>query len=193
MAADLKLTKLTNNKWANMYLAHYTTKTGKQNDWVVVSRKEHPIINAGQPDAVLIIPMIDTPQGRKLVMIREFRVPVWDYEFAFPAGLMEKGLDVEQMAKKELKEETGLDVKKIIHISPPVYSSAGMSDESCCMVVLEACGEVSYANLEESEEIEVHLMDVEQIRRLLGSGHKIAAKAWGVLWHFALTGKIKWE
>jgi len=73
----------------------------------------------------------------------------------------------------------------------PVYSSAGMSDESNCMVILEAKGTPSTHLLHPDEDIEVILMDVRQIRELLASDKKIAAKAWGILYHFAQAGKIE--
>ena len=92
--------------------------------------------------------------------------------------------------RRELKEETGLTVTRIVHISPAVYSSAGLSDESCRMVLVEATGSVSAAGNADGEEIETLLMDAGQIRELLGSDHKIAAKAWGLLYHFAVTGHI---
>jgi hypothetical protein len=36
----------------------------------------------------------------------------------------------------------------------------------------------------------VLLLDVEGIRELLASDKKIAAKAWGLLYHYAQTGEI---
>lgn len=44
---------------------------------------------------------------------------------------------------RELKEETGLGLVKVNHISLPVFSSAGLTDESCHMVLVEAKGEAS--------------------------------------------------
>ena len=58
------------------------------------------------------------------------------------------------------------------------------------MVLLEAKGQASNKWLDESEDIEVLLLDVDGIRDLLASDKKIAAKAWGLLYHYAQTGKI---
>ena len=129
-------------------------------------------------------------EGRKLVVTKEFRVPIWDYEYGFPAGLIDDGEDVEQTVSRELKEETGLELVRIKHISSPVYSSAGLTDESCHMVLVEARGEVSNEGLEDSEDIEVLLLDVLGIEALLASDKKIAAKAWGLLHHYVISGKI---
>jgi ADP-ribose pyrophosphatase len=72
----------------------------------------------------------------------------------------------------------------------PVFSSAGLTDESCHMVLVEAKGQVSDKWLDDTEDIEALLLDVEGIRDLLASNKKIAAKAWGLLYHYAQTGQI---
>jgi len=180
---EYNLNKLTDCKWINLYNVDYADKNGSVSNWTLVSRKELPITDAARPDAVVIVPVLDTPQGRRLVVTKEFRVPIWDYEYGFAAGLIEKGQTIEQTIEKELKEETGLDLAKIVHISSPVYSSAGMTDESCCMAIVEAKGQMSDEYLEGSERIEAILMDVDDIQDLLKSGKKISAKAWGLLYH----------
>ena len=117
-------------------------------------------------------------------------MPIWDYEYGFPAGLIDDDEDITETVERELKEETGLELVKINYVSRAVYSSAGMSDESCIMVLAEVAGEVSNQWLEEAEDIEVLLMDVEHIRQLLASENKISAKAWGMFYHYAVSGKI---
>jgi ADP-ribose pyrophosphatase len=154
------------------------------------SRNDDPIAGASRADAVVIVATIDTDGKKKLVVTKEFRVPIWDFEYGFPAGLIDDGEDVETTVARELKEETGLKLARIRHISTPVFSSAGLTDESCHMVLVEARGQVSDKWLDESEDIEVLLLDVGGIRELLVSDKKIAAKAWGLLYHYAQKGEI---
>ena len=187
---DIK--KLTDCRWLNLFEMVYRRKNG-QHTWIVCSRKDNPVIDAAKADAVFIIPIVQTPDGWRLVVTKEFRPAIWDWEYAFPAGLIDGGEPVETTIRRELKEETGLSVKRIVHISMPVYSSAGMSDESCVMALVEAEGTVSSAGNEGSEEIETLLLDVPQIRRLLASNKKVAGKAWGILYHFAATGRIEFS
>ncbi|HPS55781.1 MAG TPA: NUDIX hydrolase [Sedimentisphaerales bacterium] len=191
MNNNFELNKLTSCKWLNLFEVFYSRKNKRKQSWMMCSRKDKPITDAGVADAVVIIPVIKTEAGVRLVVTKEFRVPIWDYEYGFPAGLIDDGEDIAETIKRELKEETGLELVKINHISKPVYSSAGLSDESCCMAVVEARGEVSTQWQEPSEDIETILMNVDDIKALLESQSKVAAKAWGILFHYVKTGKIE--
>jgi len=190
MNDSYKLKKLTNCDWANLFEVRVQRKAQAERSWVMCSRKDRPIEDAAKADAVVIVATIDTDKGRRLVVTKEFRVPIWDYEYGFPAGLIEDNEDLEKTVARELKEETGLELAEIKHVSMPVFSSAGLTDESCHMVLVEAKGQVSNKWLADAEDIEVLLLDIEGIRDLLASNKKIAAKAWGLLYHYAKTGQI---
>ena len=183
--------KLTEQPWLNLYDVAYTAKDGSPHHWLMCSRKDKPIQQAAEPDAVYIVPILPTPQGNRLVLTKEYRVAIDDVEYGFPAGLIDPGESIESTTRRELKEETGLEVETIHHISPPVYSSAGMTDESCVMALVTAGGTPSTDLNEAHEQIEVVLFDIEDVRALLHSDKKIAGKAWGMLYHFEVTGKIE--
>ena len=191
-----KINKLTDCNWANLFEVRYKRKTQNEKSWIMCSRKDKSIDVAdskgetNNADAVVIVATIETSKGKKLVVTKEFRVPLWDFEYGFPAGLIDENEDVTKTVSRELREETGLEVAKIKHISTPVFSSAGLTDESCHMAIVEAKGQVSDKWLDGTEDIEVLLLEVEQIRELLTSNRKISAKAWGLLYHYAQTGQI---
>lgn len=191
MNDSYSIKQLTQCKWANLFEVQYQRESDRTGSWMMCSRKQNPIRDAGCPDAVVIIPTLETPAGPRLVVTREFRIPIWDYEYGFPAGLIDPGETVEATIARELKEETGLDLVRIHHISQPVYSSAGLTDESCVMAIVDAQGSVSNAHQEHTEDIETVLMDVPDIEALLASGKKVAAKAWGILYHFVQTGTFR--
>jgi ADP-ribose pyrophosphatase len=142
-----------------------------------------------RPDAVVIAAY---HTGRsKIVVTREFRVALGNYEYGFPAGLVDEGETVAEATRRELKEETGLDVVRFLRESPPVYSTAGMTDESVAMVYVECDGEPSAEANEESEVIDVLFASPEEAGRLCNdSSLKFDAKAWLVLDHFAKTGLL---
>jgi len=189
MKDEFEIKKLTDCKWANLFEVAYS-RGAVESKWFMCSRKERPIEDVGVADAVVIVPIIETGEGKRLVVTKEFRVPLWDYEYGFAAGLIDDGEDVEDTVARELKEETGLELVEIKHISRPVYSSAGLTDESVHMVLAEVKGEPTDEWQEHHEDIEVLLLDVDGVKELLESDKKIAAKAWGLLYYFAQNEEI---
>ena len=64
------------------------------------------------PGAVMVIPMLDTPDGLRLVMERQFRYPVGQVMTEFPAGKLDSGEDPWLCAQRELLEETGYTARQ---------------------------------------------------------------------------------
>lgn len=179
--------KLTAEKWLNLFEVRYVAKTGEEKSWKIASREKEPKCVTGrylQPDAVVIVPFHTVK--KKLVITREYRVPLKDYEYGFPAGLVDSGESVEQAARRELMEETGLTVSRFLKISAPIYSSAGMTDESVAMVYVECEGEPSTSGTTDSECIEIVLVTPAEAADLLGDTTlKFDAKAWLAISQFA--------
>ena len=64
------------------------------------------------PGAVMVIPMLDSPDGLRLVMERQFRYPVGQVMTEFPAGKLDPGEDPWLCAQRELLEETGYTARQ---------------------------------------------------------------------------------
>jgi ADP-ribose pyrophosphatase len=128
---------------------------------------------------------------RKLVIIEEFRVVLGGYQYGFPAGLVDDGETVDVTCRRELKEETGLALQRILRRSPPVYSSSGMTDEAVTMVFVECDGTPSNAANESSEDIRAVLVDPAEAETLCTAAeHRMDVKTWIVLSTFARFGRI---
>jgi ADP-ribose pyrophosphatase len=194
MTEILNVQKLTDYKWLNLFDIEFKKKDGTIGHWTFCSRKANPVLGTlpTNADAVIIIPLLKNGKKRKLVTIKEFRVPLGDYEVGFPAGLYDHAETAENVARRELKEETGLDLKKILYISQPCVSSAGLSDESVVYVVCECTGEVSTELNEATEEITVEILDIDRVREFCTSTQKISAKALPFFMIFNALNKIKW-
>ena len=188
------LRKLTDSRWINLFEVECRHESGRQGTWHFVSRKAVPPLGAAPlaPDAVFIVPIVRTAHGNRLVVIREFRVALGDFELSCPAGLIDPGETIEEAVRRELKEETGLELTRILAVSPPVVSSAGMSDESAVVTIVECSGEPDTAGLDGSEEIEILVIDYDQLCALHRSPVTFSAKAWLVLQLFEFIGKIAW-
>ena len=189
----LSANKLTDLKWLNLFDVSYRDRSGRDRKWQVATRAGEPKCISGRfavPDAVVIVPFHTSEN--KMVITREYRVPLADFEYGFPAGLIDEGESLEQAVSRELKEETGLTLTRIIDTSPPLYSSAGMTDESVAMVYVECDGMPSIAGNEGSELIEVYLVSREEASRMCENpALKFDVKAWLVLARFAEKGKLE--
>lgn len=184
--------KLTDEKWLNLFNLAIRKPGGERGTWQVASRRQQPRSVTGDfsvPDAVIIVPF--HVESGKLVITREYRVPLSDYEFGFPAGLVEAGESVTDTAVRELQEETGLRVSRVLRTSPALFSSAGMTDESVTMVYVECEGDPLPEAGVGAEQIEVRLLSRKDAGRLCENREvKFDAKAWLVVAGFARYGEI---
>ena len=185
---------LSKNKYLSLYSADYTNKKGNLKNWIIASRKslediENKFFNNEEDkiDAVVIIAKhVDED---KLVVIRQFRVPINDYVIELPAGLVDGSESFEEAVRRELKEETGLDLIEIDReaTKEKVYISVGMTDESIALVKCTCNGVVSQENLEEDEDIEVVMLNKEEAKELINSNENIDVKALLVIQNFILS------
>lgn len=193
-----KLTLLKETKFLSLYDSEYENKNGKLKHWTMASRKNLGTLNAQyfqgkeeKMDAVIIVALhLDT---NKLVCIRQFRVPLDDYIYELPAGLVDGDESIEEATRRELMEETGFTLLKIDHekTKTGVYASAGMTDESAAVVFCTCTGEISKEHMEEDEDIDVLLLSQEETKKTLKKDLKMDMRAFLMLQYFAeFGGKI---
>ena len=165
---------LAETKFLVLKQLSYLDRYGQERKWDMVSR-------TNSTNAVMIIPFY----GDKLVVTREFRAAVGGYEYSFPAGLIDAGESAEVAARRELYEETGLELRKILAVSPPVHNSPGLSDEAVTLVYAEVGGTASQEHLEPGEDIETLFLDRDEVAALMcDRSRHIGAKAWIEFYHF---------
>lgn len=187
------ITTIADTPYLKMYNAEYTNKFGATKNWSIASRKPIETINniffngeESKIDAVIIV--ATHIKENKLVVIKQFRVPLNDYVYEIPAGLIDAGEDFEKTVRRELKEETGLDLVEIDYerTKSKVYISTGMTDESVALVYCSCNGEISQEHLEDDEDIEVMLVSKEEASKLIKSKEKIDIKALLVIQNFII-------
>jgi ADP-ribose pyrophosphatase len=77
--------------------------------------------------------------------------------------MVDDGESIEEAARRELFEETGLMCKEYELVLKPSYSSVGISDESTAVVKMVVEGEISIDNNEDNEDIEVFKLKFDKI------------------------------
>ena len=135
--------------------------------------------------------LIDYYRGNKLVLINQYRVPINKYIYELPAGLVDNNEDVETSVRRELKEETGLDLISInkINSKDKLYLSPGMTDESVAFVYCLCDGEITDKYQEDDEDIKAMLISKEEAKNILENEESIDIKAYLMLQIFEKLGE----
>ena len=188
-----KLKPLAQTRFLNLYDAEYENKKGMTKHWMIASRKDYDTLSAQyfhkgeeKTDAVVIAAL--HKESNKLVLIKQFRLPLNDYIYELPAGLIDPNETQETTLGRELKEETGLELVSLVKAQDKLYLSAGMTDESVCLMYCICTGEVSIDYLEADEDIEPFLVSREDAEKLLQSGEKLDIKTYLLLQSFVKLG-----
>ena len=191
-----KLTPLVETKFLSLYDAAYENKKGAERHWIIASRKNYTTLTEQffkekkeNIDAVIIAAF--HKETKSLVVIKQFRIPLNDYVYELPAGLVDNNESIESAVKRELMEETGLELVEINYekTNKQVYVSAGMTDESVAMVFCTCTGMLSNKYLEEDEDIEAMLISQEDAKALLKEDIKMDIKVHMMLQSFVSLGE----
>lgn len=182
----LKVEDVAGSKWLALKRATYQWPDESPKTWEYVVRPTRK----GKVDAVVVVPILKDPN--RLVVIREFRVPINDYEIGFVAGLVDGKEDPVDAARRELHEEAGLKLEKVLAVSPQLFSSPGMTNENVVMVFCEVSGEIKGVHTAE-EKIEVVAIDLKGVEQLLENPPcSMSQKLWPVLCMMSAQGHIGW-
>lgn len=162
--------KIHEGRFIHRYDISYETEEGREKVYEMISRNPSietlEEIQDKKPDAVVLI--MHDEAGEKILLNREFRLALGDWVYNFPAGLIDPGETPEESARRELKEETGLDLISIKDKMALSYSAVGFSNESNICLVGTAAG-VFHKSSSSVEEIEAGWHTKEEVRHLLES------------------------
>ena len=166
--------KLTDNRFLNLYEMDALTDSGKSFNYYFASRNKEenlPLFTGTVQSNGIVIYPVWKEDADKLVMIRQYRYPLDAWIYELPAGLIDEGENASQAAIREMKEETGFAFEAYEGGDPafrrPVYLGAGMTDETSTAVFGLASGEITDRFKEDTESIEVLLVDKREACRIL--------------------------
>lgn len=164
MKKILKVEKMTNTKFLNLYKITYQKEDGGVFDYFVSSRRnlENLEIKKPKTDAVRAVPYLVKNGKVYVVLIKEFRHAINGYIYGTPAGLVDGNESTETAIKRELKEEIGARVVSLKKSQETAYSSAGLTDETieCFYARVELDGKQS---LEDIEDITYEIVDLDNL------------------------------
>ena len=179
----------THNRFLNYYELEAVHRDGSISPYYMTSRAKDAsqlkaVTHQNRPDGVIIYGVYGEEQDR-VVLIRQYRYPLGDYVYEFPAGLVEEGEEMGAAGVREMYEETGLTFTPVDAgcYSRPFFTTVGMTDESCGMVFGYCSGTPTSIHEEASEEIQVILADQGEAKRILRE-ENVAIMCAYMLMHF---------
>lgn len=179
----------THNRFLNYYELEAVHRDGSVSPYYMTSRAKDAsqlkaVTHQNRPDGVILYGVYGEEQDR-VVLIRQYRYPLGDYVYEFPAGLVEEGEEMGAAGVREMYEETGLTFTPVDAgcYSRPFFTTVGMTDESCGMVFGYCSGTPTSIHEEASEEIQVILADRGEAKRILRE-ENVAIMCAYMLMHF---------
>lgn len=144
-------------------------------------------LERGNSAAVLVL----NRNTGKLILISQFRYPTYrnndGWTIEAMAGMVDDGETPEESARRELLEETGLNIEKFEHIAT-FYPSPGGSSEQIFLYYSEVSGEQARyketGGLQASgEDIKVVELTLDEALAMVGTGEIVDAKTiLGMYW-----------
>ncbi len=178
--------KVKDGKYLKNYELTYENKAGREKTYEIVSHRELKDAEdiGGSPSGVSIVAIC---QG-KLLLLHEFRMGVNRTIYNLCAGMIEEGESIGECIQRELYEETGLRLKRVVRILPPSYAAVAISDITTYIAFIEAEGELS-DHTSANERIEAKFYSRAEVKSLLdtepfSSRAQIAAYIFAYGWEY---------
>lgn len=137
--------------------------------------------------ACIVIPLETTAEGEFLYLIEQFRYTVMARHLEFPQGGWETAdVDPEELARGELREETGLTAGKMTHLTDFQIAYGVMNQRQSCFLA-EDLKMGDYDRDPEEHDLVVHRVSLERFENMVLDGTIVdncSVAAWGIykLW-----------
>lgn len=167
---------LYNGKFVRVIGKKFKTKSGKDALWECVER----------PNVRGIVAIFVLTPEKEVILVKQYRFPHEAYVVETPAGLVDKdGEGLEESAKRELQEETGYQVDKLIYVYGGPFN-AGMTNCELDVYYAPNARYVGFDGVhgddeEDIEVIKVPLKDLVDFCSKKHDGFKVDMKILGTL------------
>ena len=160
----LHMEKVKDGRYLKNYELTYLNKAGREKKYEIVSRSDIPDPEAlgKKVSGVSIVAYYED----KMLLLKEFRMGVNRDIYNLCAGMLEAGESLEECIQRELYEETGLSLKKILTILPPSFAAVAFSDVKTQIAFVEAEGNFE-DHTSENEQISAKFYTKEEVKELL--------------------------
>lgn len=180
------IVKKVEGKFTALYNLIYENKVGSEKVYEMISYDKNMTMenNIYERSANSVVLMVFNRDKTKILLNKEFRLAVNHLVYNTPAGLIDKDEDYIAAAKRELKEETGLDIVEIIKVLPPCFSAVGLSNDKTVCIFCIAEGDINSEQSGEDEEIEPIWVDKKEALSILEDSSGFIAARTQMLLYF---------
>jgi ADP-ribose pyrophosphatase len=105
-------------------------------------------------------------ENNEAVMVKQYRYSMDETMMELPGGFIDKGEDALTGMARELKEETGYEFDTVQYLGK-VAANPGLLNNYTHLFLATGGKKVSTQSLDHNEEIEVHLLPIEEVRTML--------------------------
>jgi 8-oxo-dGTP pyrophosphatase MutT (NUDIX family) len=118
-------------------------------------------------DWAMVVPVIETKQGKAFVMVRQWRHGARELSVEFPGGVLEAGEQNAEGAARELREETGFVASSVIKLGEMNPNPAIMSNR-IHFYLAEDLTQTGKRELDEDEFVEVLTLPAVDVLQNMG-------------------------
>lgn len=126
-----------------------------------------------RPEVVTVFPV--TEDG-DVIMVQQYKHGAQQILLEFPGGVIEEGEDIELAAKRELVEETGYEVERLIKLSTLIDNPTKDTNKIHLFLALGA-KKVKEQSLDDTENIKVIKVPLKDLKQLIRNGEICVAGA----------------
>ncbi|MFH1561568.1 MAG: NUDIX hydrolase [Patescibacteria group bacterium] len=148
-----------NNRWVQLKIDSLELDKGQSYDYVYLTRHHNGVV------AIAYFEKAD-----QLMMVRQYRHPVGEHLWGFPAGGQEKGQAPRQTARKELAEEAGLVAGRLIDLGHNIIDPGIVSNRGRIFLTLDPTVDESKKVETASEKIICQRFTLEEVDQMVAKG-----------------------
>lgn len=169
----LGIERTDSHRFLKGYTLTYENKEGKEKKYEIVSHNKIESVSdlGSKCNGVSMACFMDG----KMLLLKEFRLGVNQTIYNLCAGMVEADEDIYDAMSRELYEETGLRIKKVIEVLPPCFAAVGVCDIMNQIAFLEVEGTIE-DHTSANEEIDAAFYTKEEVSKLIES-EKFSARA----------------
>ena len=160
--------KVHTGRFISRYDIAYETRDGQEKIYEMISRNHdlqtYEDLHGKAADSVVMI--LTDESGEHILLNREFRMAMGVWVYNFVAGLIDPGETPEEAGRRELREETGLELVSVEDVLAGSYSAIGFANERNICMIGTARGTIRPSD-SVFEEIETGWYSKEEVRKLL--------------------------